>query len=69
MNFAKYKPNLHIDGNKIISYNTVVGVIDWARNECIVEKFWSKTTTKHINYACTELGLTIVSVSADKQDK
>ncbi len=70
MNFDKYKANLHIDGNKVISYNTEVGVIDWARRECKVDRWWSRTTTKHINYACTELGLTIVGVSADNdQDK
>ena len=61
--FKKYNDNLSLvtrDGFGFIrSYQTDVARIDGCI--LIVLGYWSKTTTKHINYAAKELGLTIVN--------
>lgn len=63
-NFKKYKQNLSIittnDGDFIQSYTTKVAKIDYETKTAKVLGYWSMTTTKHINYACNELGLTQV---------
>jgi hypothetical protein len=60
--FDKYKENLCIvqyDGcDWIMSYTTRVAKIDYAEMTAIVQGYWSMTTSKHINYACKQLGLT-----------
>ena len=60
--FKKYTQNLSIcskDGEDYIqSYDTLVAKIDYVRKEAKVLGYWSKTTTKHINYACSQLQLT-----------
>ncbi len=61
--FNRYKTNLRREGNYIISYSTKVAKIegdylvklDWNVNG----KISSRTTTKHINYAASELNLII----------
>ena len=53
----KYKKNLHIDGDKVISYTTHVATIDSANRELIVHGYWSPTTSKHINFVASEYGL------------
>lgn len=61
---AKYKQNLSIvkydDDTYIQSYSTRVAKIDLAQKTAQVLGWWSQTTSKHINYACKELGLTII---------
>jgi hypothetical protein len=51
----KYHQNLHISGNKIYSYSTVVAEIHgtelWELGK------WSVTTSKHVNYICNHFGL------------
>lgn len=58
MIFDKYKKNLRVEGTKVFSYKTHVATIDNARDYLWVHGWWSMTTTKHINYVATELGLT-----------
>ena len=60
----KYKQNLRVDGNFIISYSTKVAEIignelhklDWN----IGGRTTSPTTSKHINYAAKELNLNLI---------
>jgi len=63
--FKKYKENLQIvheaGADFIKSYSTLVAKIDYDKRTAIVSKWYSMTTSKHINYACQELGLTIVN--------
>lgn len=46
----RYTQNLHIDGNKVISYDTHVATIDSTNRKLLVHGYWSQTTSKHINY-------------------
>tara|TARA_Y100000022_G_C13235907_1_gene369814 strand:+ start:742 stop:948 length:207 start_codon:yes stop_codon:yes gene_type:complete len=63
MNLKRYKQNLKVIENDVISYNTHVAEIvgnklyklKWNVNGMTS----SPTTTKHINYVANELGLTI----------
>ena len=63
MNLKRYKQNLRVIGNDVISYDTHVAEIvgnklyklKWNVNGMTS----SPTTTKHINYVANELGLTI----------
>lgn len=58
MKFDRYKQNLSYVDPFVISYDTKV-----ARREgdfLIVDKWYSVTTSKHINYAAGELGLKIL---------
>jgi hypothetical protein len=61
--FDKYKDNLSVvefDGAYYIqSYTTKVAKIDYDNRNAEILGYWSMTTSKHINYACNELGLTI----------
>ena len=60
--FKKYKENLsivHFNGADYIqSYTTRVAKINYDTRTAEVLGHWSMTTSKHINYACKELGLT-----------
>ena len=53
----RYKENLHIEGNKVISYTTHVATIDSANRKLYVHGWWSVTTSKHINYVASQYGL------------
>ena len=55
--FKKYKQNLKQEGNKIISYTTIVATIDGDTLRQL--GWWSQTTQKHINYVAKELNLTL----------
>jgi hypothetical protein len=54
----KYKNNLRIDGDKVISYVTHVATIREKNKTLKILGKWSQTTTKHINYVAKELNLT-----------
>ena len=54
--FDKYKQNLRADNNNVFSYDTNVAEIDHANMTINVPKWWSVTTTKHINYVASEYG-------------
>ena len=60
--FKKYQNNLSIvyfeGADYIKSYKTLVAKIDYDTRTAQVLGYWSMTTSKHINYACNELGLT-----------
>ena len=58
MNLEKYKQNLRIEGNKVISYVTHVATIKG--NELHQLGYWSMTTQKHINYVAKELNLNLI---------
>lgn len=53
--FNRYQDNLKLVGNQVISYTTHVATIEG--DTLRVLGYWSKTTTKHINYVAAELGL------------
>ena len=54
---TRYKENLRIDGDQVISYTTCVAIIDLEAGTIRELGYWSKTTTKHVNYVASELGL------------
>ena len=58
MIFKKYKQNLRLEGNKVISYTTHVATI--AGDKLYQLGYWSQTTQKHINYVANELDLTLI---------
>jgi len=59
--FKNYKQNLILvsnsEGTFVKSYDTLVAKVNGAELEVL--GYWSQTTTKHINYAANELGLTV----------
>ena len=62
--FDRYKQNLRLIGNDVISYNTQVAEI---KDGKLYKLKWnvrgmtsSPTTTKHINYVAQELNLEII---------
>ncbi len=62
--FDRYKQNLRLIGNDVISYDTHVAEI---KNGKLYKLKWnvrgmtsSPTTTKHINYVARELNLKII---------
>ena len=59
MRFEKYKQNLRVEGNYVISYTTRVAKIKGTELHQL--GWWSVTTQKHINYAAKELGLTLIN--------
>jgi hypothetical protein len=54
----RYKDNLEVVSDKVLSYGTHVANI--RGEELIVLGYWSVTTSKHINYVARELNLNIV---------
>lgn len=60
MKLTKYNKNLKIEGNNVISYNTIVAFIDWDVKEINQLGYWSQTTQKHINYVADELNLILI---------
>jgi hypothetical protein len=60
-NLERYKQNLRIDGNRVISYTTHVATIE--NGNLIQLGWWSRTTQKHINYVAQELSLNLIEKS------
>jgi hypothetical protein len=62
--FNKYKQNLKLveydEGIYLKSYDTIVAEVDYESNMLFVRGWYSKTTSKHINYASSVLNLPIV---------
>lgn len=53
--FDRYKQNLTVVGDHVISYTTKVAEI---QDDTLVQLgWWPVTTQKHINYAASQLGL------------
>jgi hypothetical protein len=65
----RYKKNLHIVGNKVISYTTHVATIDSKNRNLIRLGWWSQTTSKHINYVASQYDLTIVDKEEEEETK
>ncbi len=63
----KYKQNLRIIGSQVMSYETHVATIDITTKTLVVNGHWSATTTKHINYVASELGLLSLTKKSNKQ--
>jgi hypothetical protein len=60
MNLSKYKKNLRIEGNKVISYTTHVATISHVEGTLTQLGYWSMTTQKHINFVANQLNLTLI---------
>lgn len=58
INLKKYKTNLKIVGNDVISYTTTVAQIQGDNLKQL--GYWSITTQKHINYVANELNLKLI---------
>jgi hypothetical protein len=56
---TKYFQNLEVLSNKIYSYKTEVATIDHLNELVEVPRYYSRTTSKHINYICNLLGYQI----------
>jgi hypothetical protein len=51
----RFKKNLKVVDNKIISYTTHVATIDHYDGMVYIHGYWSVTTAKHINYVARQL--------------
>jgi hypothetical protein len=51
----RFKKNLKVVDNKIISYTTHVATIDHYDRIVYIHGYWSVTTAKHINYVARQL--------------
>ena len=56
MTLSRYKTNLRVVGNSVISYSTPVATIDHENRKLLVHGWWSKTTSNHVNHVAKELG-------------
>jgi len=56
--FNRYRENLRMHDGAIWSYNTKVATI--SDGKLIVPKWYSQTTSRHINYAASQLGLKVI---------
>ena len=65
MIFNRYKKNLKIEDGFIVSYSTKVAELNEIRKEVHVLGWWSRTTSKHINYAAKELGYQVIQPTKD----
>ena len=65
--FDKYKDNLQIvykEGHDYIkSYDTLVAKIDYDKRTIEVSKWYSMTTSKHINYVAKQLALKVIQIN------
>lgn len=61
----RYKQNLRIDGDKVISYTTHVATIKGSK--LLVHGYWSVTTAKHIGYVAREYGLEKVDATGESE--
>ena len=60
---TRYQKNLRVEGDKVYSYDTLVATIDRAKRTLTILGYWSKTTSKHLNYIATEFSLTKIKAS------
>jgi len=66
MVLSKYKKNLRVLGDNVISYTTHVATIDHNKRKIYVHGYWSTTTTKHINYVIRQLGYLEIKLLKDE---
>ncbi len=67
MTLDRYKKNLKVVENKIISYTTHVATIDHKDRKVYIHGYWSATTSKHINYVARVLYYNLEKQSYDNQ--
>ena len=56
----KYFQNLYTDNKNIFSYRTNVATIDHSKGKIFVPRWWSVTTSKHINYIASLLNYEVI---------
>jgi hypothetical protein len=56
MKLKRYTQNLRVNGCEVFSYSTNVATIDHETKTVTARGYWSRTTSKHINYVARELG-------------
>lgn len=58
--YDRYRENLIVVNNDVISYTTKVAEID--REKMVLKElgYWSVTTQRHINYVAQQEGLTLI---------
>ena len=56
----KYKENLLVSDDAIFSYLTKVAILDHFNEQIHIKKWWSVTTSKHINYVAGVFGYIVV---------
>ncbi|CAB5224280.1 hypothetical protein UFOVP386_42 [uncultured Caudovirales phage] len=59
----RYKQNLKIVDDMIISYSTHVANIDHEKGIILQKKWYSATTQKHINYVAREFNYKVQSIN------
>lgn len=60
--FQRYTQNLRHDNQFIYSYNTKVAKINTIDQTLCRLGYWSRTTSKHINYAARMLCLKVIEM-------
>jgi hypothetical protein len=65
MKFTKYKKNLTVDGDFVISYETRGAQINHTMRTVHPLAYYSATTSKHINYAADQLGYEVRKITID----
>ena len=62
--FNRYKQNCGVvtthSGDFVLSYSTNVAKIDYAQKTVKPLDYWSRTTSKHINYVAKQLNLKVL---------
>ena len=56
----RYKENLLVSDNHIFSYLTQVATIDHINKTITTNKYYSVTTSKHINYVANEYNYKLI---------
>ena len=59
MKLDRFKKNLRIESSNVISYKTHVATLDIPNETLWRQGYWSRTTTKHINYVAKEYNLIV----------
>ena len=56
----RYKENLLVSDEAIFSYLTKVAIIDHFNEQIHINKWWSVTTSKHINYVAKQYDYEVI---------
>lgn len=69
LTLPRYKQNLKVDNNFIYSYNTKVAEINHLHKWVSVEKYYSPTISRHINYVAREYGYKVIKIYYQAMNK
>lgn len=58
----RYRENLRVTDTAVYSYDTHVAMIDNKKRTVTPNRWYSVTTSKHINYVASEYGYKVVKV-------